>query len=184
MLQVPKTIMGIHPLQLWFWWERCNVDAALSEGRAALWVLRPVHQPCVGMMPINNFSQDWSQWPRSSGLQRVIFFSYFLLQVKFHLTESRLHWRQCSEMCSKLFLPGQCSPDITTVFEDKKHEAVKCARFEYLTKILIKLAVLAGYVPVNSHGKCVQILLFFLYWNHLFSFSMKLGKKLSAFLSH
>lgn len=47
-------------------------------------------------------------------------------------------------MCSRLFLLWQCTPDIATVFEDKGHEAVKYARFEYLTKILIKLAVLAG----------------------------------------
>jgi len=41
-------------------------------------------------------------------------------------------------------LPWQCSPDIATAFEDKGHKPVKYARFEYLTKILIKLAVLAG----------------------------------------
>lgn len=84
-------------------------------------------------------------------------------------------------MCSKLFLPGQCSPDITTVFEDKNNEAVKCARFEYLTKILIKLAVLAGYVPVNSHGKCVQILLFFVLKSPFFLFHETGGKVVSLF---
>ena len=47
-------------------------------------------------------------------------------------------------MWNRLFLPWQCTPDIATVFEDKGHETVIYARFEYLTKILIKLAVLAG----------------------------------------
>lgn len=100
--------------------------------------------------------------------------------MKFFLTESRLHRRQCSEMCSKLFLPWQCSPDIATVFEDKEHEAVKYARFEYLTKILIKLAVLAGYMPVNSHGKCMQIPLFTLK-SPLFLFHETEGEVVSLF---
>lgn len=34
-------------------------------------------------------------------------------------------------------MPWQCTLDL--VFEDKGHEAVKYARSEYLTKILIKL---------------------------------------------
>lgn len=52
-------------------------------------------------------------------------------------------------MCNRLFLPWQCSPDVATVFEDKGHEAVKYAASEYLTKILLKLAMLAG-VPASE----------------------------------